>query len=175
MRAVIACTCVALLFCSQVAQPKISAESIAWLVQYSDVVVIATVTQASEASPSTAGFRLATAETKTALKGPPLGTFRFRASPGWICDTAHANNGETVLLFLVGPTDGNFSIALAGRGYMPLRNVNGKKYATLSTEVILPRDAPVIPGPDPKYSFIISVELPYIEALIRSPKALAPS
>jgi hypothetical protein len=175
MPAILASTCVAFLFCSQIAQAKISAQYIAELIQSSDEVVIATVTNVSEASSSTGGFRFATAETQRTLKGAPLRTVRFNASPGWICDTSHADIGETVLLFLIGPTDGNFIIALAGRGYMPLRNVDGKDYATLWTEVILPKDAPVIPGPDPRYDFIVSVELSYIEALIKGPRALAPS
>jgi hypothetical protein len=173
--AILASTCVALLFCSQVAQAKISAQYIAELIQSSDEVVIATVTEVSEASPSTGGFSVATAETKRTLKGVPVRTVRFYASPGWICDTSHAISGETVLLFLNGPTDGNFAIALAGRGYMPLRNVDGKEYATLWTDVILAKDAPVIPGPDPKYRFIVSVELSYLEAVIKSPEVLAPS
>jgi hypothetical protein len=97
----------------------------------------------------------------------PLSTFRFRATPGWVCDISNAQKGETVLLFLVDPTDGYFGIALAGPGYMPLRNVRGKKYATLEDDVVLPEGAPVIPGPDPKYSFIRSVELSYVEKLIR--------
>jgi hypothetical protein len=175
MSSILASTCVALLFCSQIAQAKISAQYIAELIQSSDEVVIATVTEVSEGSPSTGGFRFATAETKRTLKGAPLRTVRFNASPGWICDTSHADIGETVLLFLIGPTNGNFIIALAGRGYMPLRDVGGKTYATLSDDVVLPRDAPVIPGPDPKYSFYVSVELPYIEALIKSPEPLAPT
>jgi hypothetical protein len=175
MPAILASAFVALLFCAQIGQAKISAQYIAELIQSSDEVVIATVTEVSEASPSTGGFRLATAETSRTLKGAPLRTVRFYASPGWICDTSHAISGEMVLLFLNGHIDGNFSIALAGRGYMPLRNVDGKEYATLWTEVILPKDAPVIPGPDPKYDFIVSVELTYIEALIEGPEALTSS
>jgi len=173
--AVLASTCAALLFCSQTAQAKISAQYIAELIQSSDEVVIATVTHVSEASSSTGGFRLATAETKRTLKGAPQRTVRFNASPGWICDTSHADIGETVLLFLIGPKDGSFTIALAGRGYMPLRNVDGKDYATLWTDVVLPKGAPVIPGPDPRWDFVVSVELPYLEALIEGPEALAPS
>jgi len=176
MSSILASTCVALLFCSQIAEAKISAQYIAELIQSSDEVVIATVTEVSEASPSTGGIRFATAETQRTLKGAPLRTVRFNASPGWICSTARADIGETVLLFLYGSKDGNFTIAMAGRGYMPLRDVGGKTYATLSgDDVVLPRDAPVIPGPDPKYSFYVSVELPYIEALIKSPEPLAPT
>lgn len=173
MRTFIRSTCIVLFLYAQAAQSKIAGESIEELIQSSDAVVIATVTQVSEASPSAAGIRFASAETKRTLKGPLLGTVRFRASKEWVCDISDAQIGETVLLFLVGPTDGNFGIALAGRGYMPLRTVHGKKYATLWDDVRLPRDAPVIPGPNPKYTFIVSVELSYIEALVRNHRAPA--
>jgi hypothetical protein len=55
---------------------------------------------------------------------------------------------------------------------VPLREVKGKNYATFSDDVVLPKDAPVIPGPKPKYSFIKSVELSYIEGLVKSQTAM---
>ena len=74
--------------------------------------------------------------------------------------------GESVLLFLYKQDDEEFGIKLAGRGRMPLRTVGATTYATLWTDVVLPADAPVIPGPDARYSFIVSVELPYLERRI---------
>jgi len=74
--------------------------------------------------------------------------------------------GDAVLLFLSGSLNGAFGVALAGRGYMPLRRVDGKQYATVWDEVVLPENAPVIPGPDRQLTFIKSVELRYLEDLI---------
>lgn len=175
LAAIFASACVTLLLCSQAAQAKISAQSVAQLIQSSDEVVIATVTDVSEPESSTGEARLATAEAQRTLKGAPVRTVRFYASSGWICDTSHAVVGETVLLFLNGPTEETFSIALAGRGYMPLRKIDGKDYAALWKDVVLPNDAPVIAGPDPRYDFIVSVELSYLEALIAALETPGPS
>jgi hypothetical protein len=81
--------------------------------------------------------------------------------------TEAANEGETILLFLYRQDKGTFGIQLFGRGRMPLRKLGGKTYATLwSPEIILPTDAPTIPGPDSRYDFIVSVELDFLEQQI---------
>ncbi len=74
--------------------------------------------------------------------------------------------------FLHRGEDGTFYIEYAGRGRMPLREVDGKTYVSLwNSEILLPEGVPTIAGPDPKYSFIVSVELTRIEALIRNRRA----
>ena len=51
---------------------------------------------------------------------------------------------------------------------MRLREVEGKTQATLWTDdVLLPKGTPTIPGPEPKYSFIRSVELSKLKELVR--------
>ena len=49
---------------------------------------------------------------------------------------------------------------------MPLRVISGRTYVTLWNDVWLPNGAPTVAGPDPRYDFIVSVELRYVEALI---------
>ena len=49
---------------------------------------------------------------------------------------------------------------------MPLRELDGKTYVTLWDEVVLPKDAPMIPGPDPGSWHIGSVELGFLERII---------
>jgi hypothetical protein len=61
-----------------------------------------------------------------------------------------------------------FRVLHAGRGQMPLRNVNGVDYATVwVSDVILPKGITTIPGPDAEYSdFIRSVALTDLIAAI---------
>ena len=81
--------------------------------------------------------------------------------------TEDAVVGETALLFLYKGDDGTYGIKQAGRGRMPLRKLRGKTYATLwSDDIVLPAYAPVVPGPDARYKFIVSVELGYLKGLI---------
>jgi hypothetical protein len=139
------------------------------LVSGSEEIVIATVTDVSSQSTSGTEKVYASAVVQRALKGSLAGTFRLWAYPTWTCDISDAVKGETVLLFLKRGSDGYFSIQHAGRGRMPLREVDGRTYVTLWNDVVLPRAAPTIAGPDPKYGFIVSVELRYIESLIIQP------
>ncbi len=56
---------------------------------------------------------------------------------------------------------------------MPLRTVDGKTYVPLWNDIVLPKAAPTVAGPDPRYGFIVSVELSaYIESLITPPRLL---
>jgi hypothetical protein len=166
MRAVIAITCTASLMCFPLAQSKISAQRVEDLIRSSDEIIVATIAEVSEPSALNGGVRIATAKIVSVLKGEHLRTLQFRASPGWMCDITDAKTGDAVLLFLSGSFNGAFGVALAGRGYMPLRRVDGKQYATLWDDVVLPEGAPVIPGPDRRFTFIRSVELRYLEDLV---------
>lgn len=161
---------VAALLGSPLAHAKISGMSLAELIRSSDQIVIATVTRVTE---STAGSRTvlhATAAVKHTLKGSNKRSVRFVAFPSFpdfMDSTETAIAGETILLFLSKHDDGEFGIKLAGRGRMPLRRIGGKTYATLSGEdVFLPSGAPVVPGPDARYSFIVSVDMGYLEQQI---------
>jgi hypothetical protein len=167
LRTVILC-CVGLL-AAPISQSKIAAVLVDELIQSSDQIVIATVTQVVPARVDSYTVKHATATVHKTLKGRPLQSIRFMAVPGneyFMDSTADAIVGESVLLFLYKQDDEEFGIKLAGRGRMPLRTVGAATYATLWTDVVLPSDAPVIPGPDARYSFIVSVELPYLERRI---------
>lgn len=113
------------------------------------------------------------------LLGTPTEAVCYLACGTWTCDISGAEVGERVLLFLddtrwmagerapfhaalAETTDRApvFQIADAGRGSMPLRDVEGRSYATLWTgDVILPEDVPTIDGPEPESKFIRSAPL----------------
>ena len=169
-RALILC-CVGLL-AAPISQSKIAAVPVDELIRSSDQIVIATVTRAVDTKVDSYTVKHATATVHKTLKGRPLQSIRFAAVPAndrFMDSTDDAIEGESVLLFLYKKQDDEFGIALAGRGRMPLRTMGATTYATLWKDVVLPADAPVIPGPDARYSFIVSVELPYLERRITSP------
>jgi hypothetical protein len=167
MRATAIVICVAFGFGTSLAPAKISHVHFDELVQLSDQIVIATVTRVTVSTSGPVTVRHASAVVSHTLKGQDLRHLQFNATTGDFEDSSDdAKVGEQVLLFLNRSADGGYGIALAGRGRMPLRQVNHKTYATLWNDVVLPEGAPVIPGPDPKYTFIVSVELSYLEKLI---------
>jgi hypothetical protein len=146
------------------------------LVAQSDLIVVARVTKVEDgpADVKTEDDRffprvkVATAEVIETWKGTPLREVRYVASPLWTCDISDAEKGERVVLFL-GSRKGSpiMMIAHSGRGRMPLREVEGKTYATFWDEVELPKGTATIPGPEPKYSFTRSVELTKLKELVR--------
>ena len=106
-------------------------------------------------------IKIATASVLEVWKGSAGHEVRYVASPTWRCDISEANVGERVVLFLLKPNGWPLhAIAHAGRGRMPIRDVEGKSYVTIWAEdVRLPKGVMTIPGPDPKYEFIRSVDL----------------
>jgi hypothetical protein len=149
------------------ASARIGSAPIDQLIAHSDAIVVAKVSELLPTSTSEKDLVYATASIRRTLKGALTDSFLFRASGGWICDTSGALKDETALFFLGRGDDGTFYIQWAGRGRMPLREIDGRTYVTLWDNVVLPKDAPMVPGPDPRYDFIRSVELTYIEDLIR--------
>jgi hypothetical protein len=149
------------------ASARIGSAPIEQLIAFSDAIVVAKVSELLPTSTSEKDLVYATASIQRTLKGSLADSFMFRASSGWICDTSGAVKDETALFFLGRGDDGTFYIQWAGRGRMPLREANGKTYVTLWDNVVLPKDAPTIAGPDPRYGFIKSIELSYVEGLIR--------
>jgi len=146
------------------------------LVACSDVIVLARVLKVEEGPTDIKAeddrlpaVKTATAEVIETWTGSPVREVRYVASPLWTCDVAHAEKGERVVLFLGSRrSSGIRIIAHSGRGRMPLREVEGKTYATLwSGDVRLPQGTATIPGPEPKYSFIRSVELNRLKELVR--------
>jgi hypothetical protein len=158
VRTVVLC-CVGLL-AAPISQSKIAAVPLDELIRSSDQIVIATVTQVVDAKVDSHTVQHAIATVHKTLKGPPLQSIGFVVVPAndHFMDSADdAIVGESVLLFLHKQDDEEFGIKLAGRGRMPLRKVGATTYATLWN-----------PGPDARYSFIVSVELPYLERRITS-------
>ncbi|MGH8252382.1 MAG: hypothetical protein ACREVI_17105 [Steroidobacteraceae bacterium] len=170
MRALVMVLCVAALTAAQPAQSEISAVSLETLILSSDQIVIATVTRVTESSAVSGTVLHATATVAKTLKGSPLRTIRFVAypsSPERMDSTEEANEGETILLFLYKRESPEFGLMNFGRGRMPLRKHGGKTYATLwASDIILPTGAPITPEPDPRFTFIVSVDFGYLEQQI---------
>jgi hypothetical protein len=147
------------------------------LVASSEMVVLAVVIKVEEA-PRDLEFkprdervpplRVATAEVIETWKGPAEREIRFFASPLWQCDVSDAETGQRMVLCLrSGAKSGVMTISHGGRGGMPLRDIGKKRYATIDNFTVeLPAGTPTIPGPDPRFSFIRSVELSKIKELV---------
>jgi len=88
--------------------------------------------------------KVATARVVETLKGKPVDEVRFGASPTWFCDISSAKKGERVVLFLITQEEAPALIARFGRGRLPMRDVKGKAYAALPSDVILPKGTPTI-------------------------------
>jgi hypothetical protein len=138
------------------ARAEVRTVAIEDLAARSELIVIAKVTKIEDAPAEferdDAGMpplKVATAHVLEIWKGKPVREVRYIASPDWMCDTSHAEKGERVLLFLDYAhwrKDRSFlSISHAGRGRLPIREVQGKWYAALQDEVVLPPGTPTIP------------------------------
>ncbi len=125
------------------------------LAERSELIVIAKVSKIEDAPAQferdDAGMpqlKVATAQVLETWKGKPVPEVRYIASPDWMCDTSHAEEGERVLRFLTYAhwrKDRSFlSISHAGRGRMPLSEAKGKWYAAIQDEVILPQGTPTV-------------------------------
>jgi hypothetical protein len=144
---------------------EVGAIPIAELAQRSDLIVIATVESVSE---PTGEKVYATAKVMEVWKGPHVGKVEFLASGTWTCDISEAELGEAVLLFLTtGPESRSLMIAHSGRGRMPLRTLDGKRYATFWEEILLPETTATIPGPDRASCFIRSLEVEVFRSLVK--------
>ena len=166
--------------------------TLAEMVRFSDVVVVATVESVSEhpvkeeveverGRPGGTA-RLGTLRVERWIKGKPTAEAPvFLNQSTWTCDITGADAGERALFFLGcaskedGLREGIVSYAEkfgdrpllrilhSGRGQMGLRIVAGEELATCWTgDVILPEGAPRRPGPDPEYSFIESIPLDWL-------------
>jgi hypothetical protein len=130
---------------------KVEGVTLKGLAARSDLIVFARVTKI-EAGPNgvrPAGdesrpVKVATAQVIETWKGDEVREVRYIASPTWACDTASAAVGERVVLFLEGSREKSYSIAHAGRGRMPIHELNDTRYAELADEVILPEGTPTV-------------------------------
>ncbi len=88
--------------------------------------------------------KVATAEVLETWKGDPVKEVRYIATPTQPCDTASAEKGERVVLFLERSKDSPDLIAHIGCGRMLIENVEDRKYAVVPDEVKLPGGMPTI-------------------------------
>jgi hypothetical protein len=165
------------------------------LIARSDLIVVATVTKVEDGPADMKPpkdwlppVEVATARVVETWKGPAVREIRYVASPTWTCDTASAEEGERVVLFLKKREGSTFLAVLhSGRGRMPLRHVGKEPYVTLPDDVILPEGTPTIsekktarvslpsskpgqPAPAPftfTYS-VTSIEIGTLRELVRS-------
>ena len=145
---------------------KVAATPLDDLATRSELIVIAKVESIEKARGSK---QYAKARVTEIWKGAQTESVEFLASPTWTCDISEAHKGETVVLFLTKTGKSrSYQIAHSGRGRMPLRAVGDKSYATFWNDVILPKDTPTIDGPDPKWSFIRSIEVSTLRELVKS-------
>jgi hypothetical protein len=145
---------------------KIAGMPLEEMVRKSDAIVIAHV---DRVSAPLIGKKWAGASVTETWKGATDSEITFLASPTAICDISEAKKGETVVLFLIKDKRARrYVLALAGRGRMPVREVDGKRYATFWPEVRLPKNTPTIAGPEPKWDFIESVELERLHDLVKA-------
>jgi hypothetical protein len=97
-----------------------------------DVIVVAKVERVS--ADAGAG-RLAEARVLAVWKGKPDPVVTFRASKSWECDVSDAQDGETVVLFLVKkPKTTVMSITYWGQGRIPIREEGGKALVFLGMQ-----------------------------------------
>jgi hypothetical protein len=119
----------------------------------SDLIVVARVTKIEsdphERRPTEyrlPALRMATAQVIETWKGDKVREIHYIASPTRIaCDMTGAERGEQVVLLLEERRDSIYRIVYFGRGRMPIHDAEGKRYATLADEVILPKGTPTFP------------------------------
>ena len=159
--------CLLSVFLLTTAGARVAPASLDDLIADSDEIVIAKVTELLPGSASDRDLVYASATVEKTLKGSIKDSFLFRASPAAICDSSGAVKDETALFFLGRNGDGTFYIMGAGRGRLPLSEVDGKLFVTFSNmEVPIPDSLPTVTGTESKDSFIISVALEDLETMI---------
>jgi hypothetical protein len=147
------------------------------LVDGCDLIVVATVSKVEDAPGDlklgeevTVPVEIATARVLEVWKGNAPREVRYVASPTWTCDVSDAKVGERVVLFLKKPEGWPIRvIAHAGRGRMPIRDVNGKLYATIrADDVRLPTGVSTISDSESKYQFIRAVDLSLLRSTVKA-------
>jgi hypothetical protein len=155
-----------LLFSSSMGYASVIPPRIAQLAEESDVIVVAKVDSVSGRPDD--GNRRAKATVTEVWKGPNVKTVEYRVSPTFACDVSDAQQGESVLLFLAKEEETGWGIVWAGRGRMPLRNINGKDYLTHFDDVIFPAKTPSVKTPEKRDDgFETAVELKIVKDLVR--------
>jgi hypothetical protein len=148
------------------ARASVASITLKELVGRSDLIVVARETKVEDGPADLnlgedvkSPIKVATARIVEVWKGKAGPDVRYIASPTWTCDISEAKVGESVVLFLSKSKSVPFMfIEHSGRGRMPIRDVNGRRHATIWViDIELPRGVKTIPGPEPEYGFIRSV------------------
>ena len=142
---------VGMLLWTQAALAKVAPERLADLVQTSDFIGIVRVDGVTGRIPLIRQRR-ASATILQSWKGSRTGVVAFIAQPTSTCDISEAKRGEEVVVFIQGER-----LALAGRGRMPIFMRDGRRYAAIWDDVILPASLFVTKGPDGEYEFVRGV------------------
>ena len=138
---------------------KVAGTTLANLVVQADTVVLGTVIRVERSD----GWQVAHIAVAETLEGAPAPVLLYLASPTWMCDISSATVGEGAMFFLsiAARSEGDPSpparlrglpvlqLTSAGRGRMPLREVDGVMFARVWTiDVELPAEVATIPDPD---------------------------
>ncbi len=152
---------------------SVSATTLKKLTDLSDGIFVGRVTRVFEAEAEIetevsdsewrkASWRFAELEVETVLRGAPATSrVHFLAQGTWLCDISTASVGEEALLFLehlplrgsreeldAETRDPVWRIAHSGRGRIPLRRTEGRRFATVDVDSVeLPKSIPTQPGP----------------------------
>jgi hypothetical protein len=162
----------AVLLSASSAFAKVGYSQLSNLVSECDLVVVAKVEKVNH---PIIGKRHAKASVVEVWKGAPTASVEFLAEPTWTCDISDAKKGETVVLFLYKEEKSSrYEIMHSGRGRMPQRNIDGKTYADYWTDVRFPEGTPTIDGPDKEQSWIRSIEVSTLKALVKSMEGKKP-
>ena len=149
-----------LIFFSFNASAKVKSLNVNEISSYSDVIVIAEIISVNR---NFIGKKIAKARVIEVLKGEVQNKFEFGASPSWACDISHAVSGESVLLFLNKEEGKNkYTITHSGRGYMPIRVVENKKYIVVPLDIKVPENIPKIKSAETEDFSKESIELEYV-------------
>lgn len=150
------------------AEARVADTDLAHLTATADVIVLGTDRAVEEVD----GKKVAHFAVERVLAGGHAASeVSYVAEGSWACDTAYAVPGERALLFLRRLPDRSpplHAVHWAGRGRMPIREHDGRAWATVWTgNVRLPPDLPIAVGPDPGIGFIQDVALdPLISAVV---------
>lgn len=130
------------------ATAKIAPATLAELVQRADFIGVVRVDSVSLRIPLLVRRR-AFARIVETWKGQVRGRVGFIAQPTWTCDISGAEVGEEAVVMIAGDR-----LVLSGRGRMPIFARDGRRLATVWSDILLPADLSTEEGPEPDYGFI---------------------
>lgn len=182
----------ALALSSAAVPAKVRSLTLADMVRNADAIAVARVIGnvelplSGEPEPGLMGLRrsvkLGLAQPERWLKGEPSSEPLVFVNQGtWTCDITGAELGERALFFFTRESKARalsqraqgyaerfgsrplHYVTHSGRGQMALRAVAGRELATVwNGDVRLPKGAPIEPGPESEYSFIVSLDLAWL-------------